>query len=217
MSLRKLIREIIEEEELSKKDLNLPMPQFPKGTWQAIVPGTPEFEAVQNHIYGLVNTAYGGMEGGHIKITGKGPESLSRYRYWVVNDHDDDPEIDIAIFGKPEFGTKSGGVGHDGTADSVGLYKNKSAELRKGGTAGGIGNWWGEVSGKAAYGLIRRGAPAVEDEAQVAKLLAGDNYIWHGEHPSPSAPDLFKQVKGWYTKDFGPGGKHTKIILGIPG
>jgi len=214
MSIRKLIREIIEEEEANRAaSATMPMPQFPKGSWHAVEPGSEEFEALQDHIYNLVNTAYAGI-GGHIKISS--PQSLGRYKYWVVNDHDDDPEIDIAIFGKPEFGTKSGGVGHDGSAESVSLYKNKSADLRKGGTIDGIGNWWGEVSGKAAYGLISRGAPAVEDEAMVAQLLDGDSYTWHGEHPSPNAPEMFKSKKGWYTKDFGPGGKHTKIILGIP-
>lgn len=205
-SLRKLIREIIEEEAVEG-------PSCGKGDWCAIEPGTAEFEAVQDHLFNLVNTAYAGI-GGHIKLPDV--NSLGRYKYWVVSDHDEDPQIDIAVFGKPEFGTKSGGVGHDGSQKSVSAYKNKSAELRKGGNVGGIGNWWGEVSGKAAYGLIKRGAPAVEDPELIAQLLAGDNYVWHGAHPSENAPAMFKSVNGWYTKDFGPGGKHTKIILGMP-
>jgi len=157
-----------------------------------------------------VNKAYEGLEGGHIKITGKGPDSLDRYRVWHVADIDDDPQIDVAIFGKGEFGVKSAGVGHDGTKESIAVYKNKSADMRK--TPG----WWGEVSSKAAYAMLKRGAPAVEDKSTVDKLLAGDKYEWHGEHPDEDAPDLFKKYKGWYTKDFGPGGKHTKIISGIP-
>jgi hypothetical protein len=64
--------------------------------------------------------------------------------------------------------------------------------------------------------MLKRGAIAVEDPARVAQLLAGDAYTWHGPHPDPDAPALFKSVNGWYTKDFGKGGKHTKIILGNP-
>ena len=80
---------------------------------------------------------------------------------------------------------------------------------------GGVSNWWGEVSGKPAYAMLRRGASAVEDEGRVMQLLDGDEIIWHGEHPDPNAPPVFKAVKGWYTKSFG-NKKSTKIILGSP-
>jgi hypothetical protein len=63
--------------------------------------------------------------------------------------------------------------------------------------------------------MIKRGAPAIEDEARVRTLLAGDPIVWHGAHPDPDAPPLFKSVYGWYTKSFG-GGDHVKIILGSP-
>ena len=205
VSLKELVRELIREQI-----------EFPKNTWVALEPGTAEFAEVQDHLYNLVNTAYSGMDGGHIKITGKGPESLGRYRFWVAVDHDDDPELDLTIFGKPEFGTKSAGVGHDGSPKSISTYKDKGAELRSGGSVGGIGNWWGEVSGKAAYALLSRRAPAIESEAEVARLLDGDRYEWHGAHPDPNAPELFKSVNGWYTKWFGSV-PHTKIIVGNPG
>lgn len=215
-NLRALIREILEDPTETHAFGVEPASVWPKGQWLALEPGTPDFEGVRTHLYQLVNDAYSDMEGGHIKITGKGPGVLDRYRFWVVVDHDQDPELDVAIFGKPEFGAKSGGVGHDGSRESIGLYKNKAAELRKGGSVGGIGNWWGEVSGRAAYALLSRGAPAIEDEEKVMQLLDGDSIEWHGAHPSPNAPDMFKSVNGWYTKDFGPGGKHTKILLGNP-
>ena len=211
MSLRSLIREILKEQTGPGG-----FGDVPKGQWIPLSPGTDEFNLVRHQLYNLVNTAYDGMDGGHIKITGKGPDSLDRYRHWVVVDHDEDPEIDVAIFGKPEFGTKSGGVGHDGSRASVSMYKNKSADLRKGESIGGIGNWWGEVSGKAAYALLSRQAPAIEDEEKVAQLLGDDRYEWHGEHPDPDAPPLFKSKKGWYTKWFG-NTPHTKIIVGNPG
>jgi len=212
--LRKLIREIIVEQE--SKEESKPEITFPKGEWIPVDPEGSQFQKINQQLYDLVNTAYASLDGGHIKISGKGPGSLSRYKFWTVIDHDEDPWLDIAIFGKPEFGTKSGGVGHDGSRKSIDLYKQKSAELRSGGQIGEIKNWWGEVSGKAAYGLIKRGSPAIEDPKKVAELLAGDEYTWHGEHPDKNAPEMFKKVKGWYTKDFGKGGKHTKIIMGNP-
>ena len=197
--------------------------QPPKGKWVRLEPGSPDFEEVREHLYKLIGKAYADTapdgKGRHIKITD--PGSLDRYAFWLALDHDEDPEIDVTIFGKPEYGAKSGGVGHDGSGTSASLYKQKSSELRKGGSVGGIGNWWGEVSGRAAYALLKRGAPVVSDKATVDKLLAGDKYTWHDEHPplghdGKPPPPMFQAVRGWYTKDFGPGGKHTKIIVGIP-
>jgi hypothetical protein len=169
-------------------------------------------EAVQEDLYGMIQDTYADI-GGHMKITS--PASLGRYQYWVVADVDDDDDIDVALFGKPEFGVKMGAAANDGSAAGAAAYKSKSAELRAGGSVAGIGNWWGEVSGKPAYAMIKRGAKAIENEQQVAKLLGGDDYEFHGEHPDPDAPAVFKSVKGWYTKNFGSA-SHTKIILGVP-
>ena len=109
----------------------------------------------------------------------------------------------------------AGGAANDGTPAAAAAYKEKSAELRAGGNVDGVGNWWGEVSGKPAFAMIKRGAKAVEDEAKARQLLDGDDIEWHGEHPDPEAPAMFKSVKGWYTKKFGSKAS-TKIILGSP-
>lgn len=188
-------------------------PNLPKGEWKLIESGTPEFDGYRDELFSLVETAYSSI-GGHIKI--KEPKDLDRYRYWLIQDMDDDPQVDVALFGKGKFGIKGAGGGHDGSKEAIAMYKNTSARLRKGEEIGGASHWWGEVSGKLAYATLKRGAPAVEDPKIAAKLLAGDKYEWHGEHPDPEAPDVFKAAKGWYTKDFGTGGKHTKIITGIP-
>jgi hypothetical protein len=190
-----------------------PSYELPKGEWVLLSPGDPIRDAVQKDLYDLVSQTYSDI-GGHVKITGAG--DMGRYPIWVVIDHDEDPDIDIGIFGKNQSGTKSGGVGHDGSGASTSMYKTTSADIRSGGSIGGVGNWWGEVSGKAAYALLSRGAPAVEDEAQVRALMPGKKIVWHGEHPDPKAAGMFKSVKGWYTKDFGSGGDHTKIIIGNP-
>ena len=163
----------------------------------------------------MVCQTYAATEAGyHFKICN--PQDLNRYTYWVVQDLDDDPDADVAILGKPDnAGQKMGAAANDGSPAASSAYKNKSAELRAGGEVGGVGNWWGEVSGKPAYAMLRRGAQAVEDEAKVSELLSGDDYIFHGAHPDPNAPDLFKTVSGWYTKKFG-NKSSTKIILGNP-
>ena len=199
--LREYIRELLTEQVV------------PKNKWVLLTPGDPIRDLVKDELYEMICDTYSPI-GGHFKVCQ--PQDLERYSYWIVKDIDKDPDVDVLIFGKPEYGSKFGGAANDGSPNAAAEYKNKSAELRSGGSVGGIGNWWGEVSGKPAYAMLKRGALAVEDEAKVAQLLAGDDYIWYGEHPDPEAPALFKSVKGWYTKKFG---KHssTKIILGNPG
>jgi hypothetical protein len=187
--------------------------QLPKGQWLLLQPGDPLRDAVKLDLFDLVQTTYEPI-GGHFKISS--PDSLERYNFWIVQDLDDDPEVDVAIMGKPDIaGNKMGAAANDGSGAASSAYKNKSADLRAGGEVSGVGNWWGEVSGKPAYAMIKRGAKAVSDEAKVAELLAGDNFEFHGEHPDPNAPALFKSVTGWYTKKFGDKSS-TKIILGNP-
>ncbi len=209
--LRKYIREILREE--LEKDLGDAQAAISKNTWTLLQTGDPRREAAKQNLFDLVQQTYKPI-GGHFKISS--PDSLDRYVFWVVKDIDKDPEIDVAILGKPDIaGQKMGAAANDGTSAASAEYKSKSAELRAGGSIGGVGNWWGEVSGRPAYAMLKRGAQAVEDEAKVAQLLAGDDYIFHGEHPDPEAPPLFKSVKGWYTKKFGDKSS-TKIILGNP-
>ena len=188
-------------------------PSIPKGEWVLLAPGDDRRENIKQSLFDLVQQTYAPI-GGHVKISE--PGSLERYNYWIVKDLDDDPEIDIGIFGKPDVGgNKLGGVGHDGSGPAKTAYKEKSTDLRSGGSVGGVGNWWGEVSGGPAAALIKAGAPAIEDEARVKALLDGDDVIWHGEHPTAPEGSRFRQVKGWYTKMFGNDG-HTKIIMGSP-
>ena len=190
-----------------------PESSLPKGEWVLLQPGDERRETAKQRLHDLVVDTYAPI-GGHVKI--KNPDSLERYAYWIVQDLDEDPDIDIGIFGKPDIGgNKLGGVGHDGSAAAKSAYKEKSTAIRSGEAVGGVGNWWGEVSGGPAAALIKRGAPAVEDEAKVMELLAGDNVVFHGEHPTAPEGSIFRQVKGWYTKMFGSEG-HTKIIMGSP-
>ena len=212
--LRSYIRAVLREQaELPPEDQPAEGPTLPKGEWVSVEPGDPLRDVIQQELFDMVQSTYADI-GGHFKIPSA--KSLDRYQYWVVQDLDDDPEPDVLLIAKPDVGgTKMGGAGNDGTPAAAAAYKDKSAELRAGGSIGSASNWWGEVSGKPAYAMIKRGAPAVEDEAQVAALLAGDDVVFHGAHPDPNAPPLFKSVNGWYTKKFGDKSS-TKIILGSP-
>jgi len=207
----KLLREYVKE--VLQTDANQNEPALPKGEWILLRSGDPRRESIKASLYDMVCKTYEPI-GGHFKICDA--KSLDRYVYWVVQDLDADPDVDVALLGKPDIaGQKMGAAANDGSPAASSAYKEKSAELRGGGSIDGVGNWWGEVSGKPAYAMLKRGAEAVEDEKKVAQLLAGDDYIFHGEHPDPNAPPLFKSVRGWYTKSFG-GESSTKIILGIP-
>ncbi len=191
---------------------NILLESLPKNEWLLLKPGDPRREEIKDSLYNMVQSTYESI-GGHFKI--QDSSDLDRYSFWVVKDLDDDPDADVALFGKPDIGgQKMGAAANDGSPAASAAYKNKSSELRAGGSIDGVGNWWGEVSDKPAYAMIRRGAPAVEDEQKVAQLLSGDDYEWHGEYPYDE-PALFKTVKGWYTKKFGDH-KSTKIILGSP-
>ena len=213
-NLRNFVRMVLLEATPASQNPAVPAASvLPKGQWVLLQSGDPIRDQVKQSLYDMVQQTYAGI-GGHFKITD--PDSLDRYTYWVVQDLDADPEADVAIMGKPDIaGNKMGAAANDGSPAAVKAYKNKSAELRKGGSVAGVGNWWGEVSGKPAYAMIKRGANAVEDPAKVAQLLAGDDFVFHGEHPDPGADPMFKSVKGWYTKKFGDNSS-TKIILGNP-
>jgi len=206
--LRQYVRQMLVEQAGVSEE-----PILPKNEWVALSSGDERREKIQQELFDLVQMTYASI-GGHFKV-GK-PEDLERYMFWVVKDIDGDPEPDVAIFGKPDIGgVKMGAAANDGSPVAAAAYKDKSSALRAGESVAGASNWWGEVSGKPAYAMLKRGAPAVEDEQQAKALLDGDGIIWHGEHPDPNAPPMFKSVNGWYSKDFG-GHSSTKIILGSP-
>jgi len=202
--LREYIRELLKEE----------MGVLPKNEWVLLAPGDSRREEIKNQLFDLVQTTYE-YAGGHFKITS--PDSLERYSYWIVQDLDDDPDPDVAILGRSGAGgNKLGAAANDGSPAAASAYKNKSAELRKGGAVAGVGNWWGEVSYKPAYAMLSRGAPAIEDEATARKLLVGKDITWHGQYPKPEESNpVFDAAKGWYSRGIGD---HSalKIIVGSP-
>jgi len=202
----KLLRKYIKQ--LLKEEYNIE-----KNKWTLLGPDDLRRDDVMQQLYDMTCETYGPI-GGHPKISC--PLALNKYMYWIVADIDDDPEIDVGMYGKPTAaGHKMGGAANDGTPQAAQAYKEKSAELRSGGSIDGVGNWYGEVSGKPAYAMLSRGAPAIVNEQQVKALLKGKGVIWHGMHPDPAAPAVFKNSPGWYSRNLG-GVLHTKIIVGSP-
>ena len=212
--LRQFIREVISEQvSVSQAEEAAEAFSLPQGEWVSVETGDPMRDVIADELFDMLQSTYAPI-GGHFKVSA--PKDLERYKYWVVADIDEDEQPDVALFAKPDIGgTKMGAAANDGTPAAANAYKDKSSELRAGGSIGSGANWWGEVSGKPAYAMLKRGAPAVEDQMKVMQLLDGDDVVWHGAHPDPNAPALFKSVNGWYTKKFGSK-ESTKIILGSP-
>jgi hypothetical protein len=202
--LREYIREILIEHEEEA---------LPKGDWVLLQPGDPRRDRVKDEVFDIVQSSYADL-GGHFKIGS--PGDLDQYTYWAVVDLDEDPEVDAGILGKSKGGgAKMSVVASDGSGPGAAAAKDTPASLASGGSLGGVGGWWGEMSDKMAYAVIKRGGPALEDEARVRQLV-GDDIVWHGEHPDPNAPAVFKSVKGWYSRSIG-GHEATKVIIGSPG
>lgn len=157
---------------------------------------------IEPDLLDMVKTSYAKV-GGNPKIQKLGDLS-AEYPDWVVVDVDEDPEVDVAFFGRPtKFGTKLGASGTDGTQ----IAKDASLKLRGELLRNG---WWAEVSDAPAHlALNKLRMMPIEDQEAVRDLLGGKDIEWHGDHPEGKFPG----TKGWYTRDIG-GEKHTKIVVG---
>lgn len=157
---------------------------------------------IENDLFDMIKTSYASV-GGNAKIK-KVDDISNEYPEWVLMDVDEDPEADVAFFGRPtNFGTKLGASATDGTS----VAKEASIQLRGELLRNG---WWAEVSDAPAHiALNKLKMLPIEDREAVVELLSGKDIEWHGEHPQGKFPGTY----GWYTRDIG-GEKHTKIIVG---
>ena len=182
--------------------------KYPKGKYVEIT-NKVELEAVKDNIYALIKNAYDSI-GGNVKIQSADDILDPSLTYWTVADIDDDPELDVASFGKEtQFGTKHTGIGHDGVKNNIkNLLSKKTVELNI------TGNYV-EVSGPAHRAYVEiGGAPTVNDEETVRTIIGPTKSAkleWHGKHPD----DPSKAGNGWYTRTIG-GKKLTKIMAGVP-
>lgn len=162
-------------------------------------------EELKDELFDLIYNAYESI-GGHAKIkTSDDVFSDPDWTYWSGNDIDEDPELDVIIFGqKTPFGIKLSGVGHDGEKESKKSFlARQSAELN-------LKGHFAEVSEKLAEILLKQNVPVVNDQETVEKIL-GKSVQWLGKHPKdPSMPG-----NGWYSRKIG-GVEHEKILVGKP-
>ena len=178
--------------------------EYPKGKY--VAPSASDLEDIKQTLFDLISNAYAPI-GGHVKF--KSPDDVKDpdLTYWMVADIDEDPEIDVAYFGKrTPFGIKHTGIGHDGERANIkNLLLRKTAELNTNGN-------YVEVSGASFTSFTKRGnVPMIDDEATVRKILGArraSQTTWHGSHP-----DGKQDGTGWYTRTVG-GKQVTKIMLG---
>ena len=178
----------------------------PKGTYRQVT-DKQELEDLSKELYDLVNIAYKPI-GGHAKIAKPQDILRSDIQFWTVADVDDDPELDVTVFGKSTpHGTKLSGIGHDGESANIkNLLKKQSEILKKPGS-------YAEVSGDAFRVFVEKGGvPTVDDESVVRRVLDNKDIEWHGTHPDEEG----KKGQGWYTRKLANGKNSTKILIGLP-
>ena len=169
-------------------------PGFDKDKWIYLT--DEEKEEFANDIFGLISNAYKDI-GGHANYDS--PADVTgdeRDADYMVIDLDDDPEFDAVKVSKEKAaGTKSAGMGHDGSGPAksaaVGIT---SIMLKKPG-------YYIEVSGKLKDILVSRGVPVITDEETIRKVLKGKEITMNDD--------------GTYNRNLG-GEMHTKTMMGNP-
>lgn len=169
-------------------------PGFDKDKWIYLT--DEEKEEFANDIFGLISNAYKDI-GGHANYDS--PADVTgdeRDADYMVIDLDDDPEFDAVKVSKEKAaGTKSAGMGHDGSGPAksaaVGIT---SIMLKKPG-------YYIEVSGKLKDILVSKGVPVITDEETIRKVLKGKEITMNDD--------------GTYNRNLG-GEMHTKTMMGNP-
>lgn len=162
-------------------------------------------DELKDELFNLIYNAYQSI-GGHAKI--KSPDDVFSdpdWTYWSGVDIDEDPDLDVIIFGqKTPFGIKMSGVGHDGEKSSKKSFLQKQvAELN-------LRGHYAEVSEKLAEILLSQNVPIVNSQEDVEKII-GKSVQWLGKHPTDSS----MPGDGWYSRKIG-GVDHEKILVGKP-
>jgi hypothetical protein len=163
-------------------------------------------EEIYQEIYDIIDTSYKYI-GGHANYKNAldiaNDKDISIFK---LIDVDDDPEVDAGrMYKQTKYGMKAIGSATDGSDVAKNALKDTvKKDFKKSG-------FYAEVSGKAAHVMIKSGAPIVNDEEIVRKVLSGKSITWYGTHPNGEFPG----TDGWYSRDIG-GEKHLKIMIGHP-
>jgi hypothetical protein len=142
-------------------------------------------------IIDLINKAYAHI-GGNLKIRSANDIRNGDVSYWILKDIDGDPDPEIALGGyATSKGIKMTVMGQDGSREARNDGKAKMIELMK--TRG----FYAEMDKDLAQKL---GLVPLRDENRVREVL-GKELDWNND--------------GSYSRDIA-GGKHTKVLVGIP-
>lgn len=163
--------------------------ELPKGKYVEM----PSSDAVDHAdaIIDLINKAYAHV-GGNLKMKNANDIKNGDVSYWILKDIDDDPDPEIAIGGyATNKGIKMTVMGQDGSSEARYDAKTKMIELMK--TRG----FYAEMDKDLAQKL---GLAPIRDEKRVREVLQKD-LEWHND--------------GSYTREIA-GGKHKKVLVGIP-
>ena len=169
-------------------------PGFDKNKWIYLT--DKEKEEFSQEIFDLISTAYAPI-GGHSNYDS--PSDVTgdeRDADYMVIDLDDDPEFDALKISKEKAaGTKSAGMGHDGSKPAKSAAVNiTSIMLKKPG-------YYIEVSGVLKDILLDKGVPLVTDEEIIRKVLKGKEITMNDD--------------GTYNRMLGDT-IHTKTMMGNP-
>jgi len=231
--LRKIIRSILIEKKFSG------LSQYGKNKEMQIYDDLfdPNNDDLRDEVFDLIDQSYAYL-GGNADI--KSSADLANpqkndYTTFLGWDIDSDPEPDVLRGMKPKAGkmkltlsaTDGSGVASDYV---VGDTAQRLSD----------GQHYAEMSGRAATSQMKRGTPAVTDEATAVSLLPGKQITWFGKHPAeysgsdpamqaiadqftgtPSQKEAGKAAQygpngeydGWYVRNLG-GTPHAKIIFG---
>ena len=162
---------------------------YPKNTFVEL--DKSEIKEYVKDIFDLISNAYK-EKGGNIEI--KNPNDLLKgdINYWVSNDIDEDPDIDIIIGGKDlPSGKKITILGQDGSREAKKLGIQKMIELMK--TKG----FYAEMDVDLAQRML---LSHIRDEKVIRKVI--------------NKP-LTMNSDGSYSREIG-GKLHIKILVGIP-
>ena len=197
----------------------------------------PENADLRDEVFALIDQSYAYI-GGNTDI--RSPDDLANpgqndYSTFLAWDIDGDPEPDVIRGMKPKAGKMKLAISAtDGT--------EVASSFGAGDTASRLsdGQHYAEMSGRAATVQMKRGTPAVTDEATARSLLPGKQITWFGVHPAhytgsdPVMQDIAAmftdsssqieagkamqygpngEYNGWYVRSLG-GTPHAKLIFG---
>ena len=231
--LRRVIRGILKEKRFSQ------LSQYAKNKETQVYDDLmdPTNSELRDEIFQLIDQSYAYL-GGNTDI--RSADDLANsgqndYTTFLAWDIDQDPEPDVIRGLKPKAGKKK-------LAISATDGSEVAASFAAGDTASRLsdGSHYAEMSGRAATVQMKRGTPAVTDEATVISLLPGKTITWFGVHPAqydgddPVLQDIASQFtdtssqieagkamqygpngeyNGWYVRNLG-GSPHAKLIFG---